>query len=379
LSQKESPTRDASIEPVAFAESLLAWYGDQGRELPWRQTRDPYRIWLSEIMLQQTGVAAVIPYYQHFLERYPHVAALAAAPIEEVVDLWAGLGYYSRARNLHATAGQIVARFHGHFPATLEELQSLPGVGRSTAGAIAALAFEKRAPILDGNVRRILCRLFAWQEDPATAVAQRQLWEWADHLTPATRVHDYTQAIMDLGATVCLPRNPRCSDCPVGRFCRAQTLGLEKLLPRRRPSKAVPTEAQVALILAWAGCVLVRRRPLHGLLGGLWEFPGRALVNGQSSEQAAAAELQERGVSGRLQAVGTIRHAYSHFRVQVDVFKVHVEKIEGVAEGGDGEQWLPEQVLPEMPLHGAHKKVLGLLHKKPGRSSGKENTIASQD
>lgn len=367
------------MEPGAFAGSLLTWYGDQGRELPWRQTRDPYRIWLSEIMLQQTGVTAVIPYYQRFLERYPTVAALAAAPIEEVVDLWAGLGYYSRARNLHATARQIVARFHGHFPATLEELQSLPGVGRSTAGAIAALAFEKRAPILDGNVRRILCRLFAWQEDPATAVAQRQLWEWADRLTPATRVHDYTQAIMDLGATVCLPRNPRCSDCPVGRFCLAQTLGLEKSLPRRRPTKAVPTEAQVVLILAWGGRILVRRRPLHGLLGGLWEFPARSLVHGQSSAQAVAAELLERGVSGRVQTVGTIRHAYSHFRVQIEIFKVQVEKFEGVAEGGDGEQWLPEQALPELPLHGAHKKVLGLLLKKSDRSSRKETTIASQD
>jgi len=365
---KPSPVRDARVEPDVFAQALLAWYGDQGRELPWRQTRDPYRIWLSEVMLQQTGVAAVIPYYQRFLERYPAVEALAAAPIEEVVDLWAGLGYYSRARNLHAAARQIVACFHGHFPATVAELQSLPGVGRSTAGAIAALAFEKPAPILDGNVRRILCRLFAWQEVPTTAGAQRQLWEWAEALTPVVRVHDYTQAIMDLGATVCLPRNPRCPDCPVAGFCLGHALGLEKSLPQRQPSKVVPTEVQVVLVLAWGGRLLVRRRPLQGLLGGLWEFPGRQPVSGQAPEQAAAEELRERGLSGRLEVVGTIRHAYSHFRVQVEVFKVQIQKIDGVAEGGEGEQWLPEEALLDLPLHGAHKKVLGLLHEKPARS-----------
>jgi len=227
------------LQADQVAPRLLDWYRCAGRELPWRNTRDPYPIWLSEIMLQQTTVAAVIGYYQRFLASFPTVEHLAAAPLDAVIDLWAGLGYYARARNLHKTAILLVEEFGGCFPRSVAALQQLPGVGRSTAGAIAALAFDQRAPILDGNVRRILCRLFALQQPPRSSSAEKQLWLWAELLTPQQQVHAYTQAIMDLGATICLPRQPRCTDCPLRQLCQAHQQGLERQL-------ALPTGRSLA-------------------------------------------------------------------------------------------------------------------------------------
>ncbi|HXV22573.1 MAG TPA: A/G-specific adenine glycosylase, partial [Desulfuromonadales bacterium] len=222
---------DFPFAPAEAARCLLAWYGREGRDLPWRRTRDPYRIWLSEIMLQQTGVSSVIPYYERFLVAYPTVEALAQDKVEEVIELWAGLGYYLRARNLHAAARAVVERHRGTFPADLAALQALPGGGRSTAGAILSIAFDIPAPILDGNVRRVLCRLFALAEDPRGPAAERKLWAWAEVLTPADRPHDYAQAIMDLGATLCTPKNPDCPRCPLAALCQARAQGLERELP----------------------------------------------------------------------------------------------------------------------------------------------------
>lgn len=225
------------FHPATISSHLLAWYAKSGRDLPWRQTRDPYRIWLSEIMLQQTTVVAVIPYYEKFLVAFPNVEALASAPVEAVIELWAGLGYYRRARNLHAAATRVVEEHGGQFPAELGQLQALPGIGRSTAGAILSIAFDLPAPILDGNVRRVLCRLFALQQPPRSAAAEKQLWIWAELLTPTDRPHDYAQAIMDLGATICSPRTPDCSSCPLAGFCQARVLGLEQDLPLASPKK----------------------------------------------------------------------------------------------------------------------------------------------
>jgi A/G-specific adenine glycosylase len=232
---------DFSFNSAEVVRRLLAWYGRAGRDLPWRRTRDPYRIWLSEVMLQQTGVETVIPYYERFLEAFPTVRALAVATAEEVVERWAGLGYYSRARNLHAAAQRVVNFNAGHFPDTLEGLMELPGVGRSTAGAILSIAFDRPGPILDGNVRRVLCRLHALKEDPRSGSGEKKLWAWAAELTPIDRPHDYAQAIMDLGATVCTPRSPECGDCPLQTCCRARSLGLEEELPLRSGGKKAPT------------------------------------------------------------------------------------------------------------------------------------------
>ena len=340
----------------AVAAELLEWYGREGRDLPWRQGRDPYRIWLSEIMLQQTTVAAVIGYYQKFLENFPTVEHLASAPQEAVIDLWAGLGYYARARNLHAAAKMVSEEFGGQFPQRVDDLMQLPGVGRSTAGAIAALAFEQRAAILDGNVRRILCRLFALQQLPRSSAAEKQLWHWAELLTPAERVHDYTQAIMDLGATVCVPRNPLCGQCPLQGLCQAHKLGLEQQLPLRQKNKPAPTRREAALLLECNGRYLVRRRPASGLLGGLWEFPTISLPDEESTEQQLKLLMQDFSVSGELQTLGHINHIYSHFRLDLKLFRLPVAARSQVAESQN--HWCSLSELKELALHGAHKKAV---------------------
>ena len=340
------------------AERLLEWYGREGRELPWRKTRDPYRIWLSEIMLQQTTVAAVIGYYQRFLQNFPTVEHLAAAPQETVIDLWAGLGYYARARNLHAAAKMVVEDFDGAFPQSVDELQQLPGVGRSTAGAIAALAFEQRAAILDGNVRRILCRLSALQQPPRSSAAEKQLWYWAEQLTPMQQVHDYTQAIMDLGATVCVPRQPMCQSCPLQGLCQARALGLEQQLPLKQKSKPVPTRREAALLLERDGRYLVRRRPASGLLGGLWEFPTISVGDDEGAAERVELLLQDFAVSGELQSLGVIHHVYSHFRLELQLFRLSIHEPH-VAESRNG--WYSLMELKELALHGAHKKAVGKI------------------
>ena len=352
-----SPPLPKPFDPAAVAPLLLAWYGRCGRALPWRQSRDPYRIWLSEIMLQQTTVAAVIPYFERFLQRFPTVAALAAAPIEEVIAQWAGLGYYSRARNLHAAAQMVMSDFGGAFPADLAALQHLPGVGRSTAGAIYSIAFDRPGPILDGNVRRVLCRLFALDGDPRSSSADKQLWLWAEALTPAQNCHDYAQASMDLGATVCTPTAPDCPACPLIELCQAQRLGLQGELPRARAKKPIPTQAQVALLLSLRGRFLVRRRPLSGMLGGLWEFPGRELLAGETPAAAARDLLRQLGLEGELQPAGEVRHAYSHFRLELQLFSANIEEPAAIGESAPT-AWLDPVELASLALHGAHQKAL---------------------
>ncbi|HEX9872745.1 MAG TPA: A/G-specific adenine glycosylase [Deferrimonas sp.] len=348
-------TEDFSFIPTDVAPRLLAWYGREGRDLPWRGCRDPYRIWLSEIMLQQTTVAAVIPYYEKFLLACPDVATLAASSPEEVIALWAGLGYYSRARNLHAAARRIVADGGGAFPDDLAGLMALPGVGRSTAGAILSIAYDKKGVILDGNVRRVLCRLFAFEGDPRSAAAEGKLWGWAEAMTPEDRPHDYAQAIMDLGATLCSPKRPDCPRCPLIDLCRGRQLGLEAVLPAARAKRSVPEIFQVALLLERGGRFLVRRRPFSGLLGGLWEFPCREVAQGAEPAEVASALLAELGGKGGLRELGRIRHAYSHFRVEVLFYRGSAGEAAAVAET-EGELWANEEELAGIPLHGAHKK-----------------------
>lgn len=359
---RDAPGRVSTdpFDPAEISSRLLGWYGRAGRDLPWRRTRDPYRIWVSEIMLQQTGVVAVVPYYERFLASFPDVASLAAAPVEEVVEAWAGLGYYSRARNLHAAARRVVELHGGIFPADLHELQKLPGVGRSTAGAIVSIAFDRKGPILDGNVRRVLVRLYALEEDPRSSSAEKKLWKWADALTPDDRPHDYAQAIMDLGATLCTPRNPSCQRCPFEGLCRARTLGIQGELPRRRPGKKVPTVQQVALLLCRDGRFLVRRRPLAGMLGGLWEFPCISVAAGETPEESALSLARDLGGTGEPRSAGGIVHAYSHFRLDLRLFRTPAGPPTLVAEGEES-RWLTPSDLAGFPLHGAHRKSLPLL------------------
>ncbi|NLV24188.1 MAG: A/G-specific adenine glycosylase [Deltaproteobacteria bacterium] len=350
---------------VDFADRLLAWYRRQGRRLPWRENHDPYRIWLAEIMLQQTGVTTVIPYYQRFLERFPNLFALAGASLDEVIALWAGLGYYSRARNLHAAARVLVADHGGRFPAEVEELTRLPGIGRSTAGAICAIAFGKRAPILDGNVRRILSRVYALEAPVKTADSDKRLWIWAEELTPAANVHDYTQAIMDLGATLCTPKNPSCSSCPVSPCCLAFRLGRVAEFPVPAAPKNVPTVRQITLLLEMGGNFLLRKRPYEGFLGGLWEFPNVPLRDGEESTAAARNLLRELGLEGGLHPLGTIRHAYSHFRLAAEVLRGIVFPLaDKIGENSREELWFAGDAVASLPLHGAHCKIWQKFHRK---------------
>jgi A/G-specific adenine glycosylase len=344
------------FDPDEVSRRLLAWYGQEGRNLPWRETRDPYRIWLSEIMLQQTTVAAVIPYYKRFLECFPTLDDLAEASLDDVITLWAGLGYYSRARNLHKTAQQIMAELAGVFPDTLEGLTALPGIGLSTAGAILSIAFDIPAPILDGNVRRVLVRLFAWTEDPRSSRAEKQLWAWAEALTPEAGPHDYAQAIMDLGATLCTPREPECSCCPLQEICLAYQKGLTATLPVARKKSKTPVRQQVALIIHSPAGIMLRQRPAEGFLGGLWEFPAVDLSSGLKPEQAADRLLSDLGLYGELKKNSEIRHAYSHFKLELTVFRVEVNPDRIIAERS-ASRWCSGPELESLPLHGAHRKA----------------------
>lgn len=317
-----------------FAAALLSWFDRAGRKhLPWQQQPTPYRVWVSEIMLQQTQVATVIPYYQRFMERFPDVHALAAAPIDEVLHLWTGLGYYARARNLHRAAQIIVADHGGEFPRTLAAVQALPGIGRSTAGAILSLACSQRHAILDGNVKRVLARYFAVHGFPGEAAVERTLWELAEKCTPQERVAHYTQAIMDLGATVCVRSRPLCAVCPMSDGCAARAQHLQHVLPTPRPKKSRPQREAFAVIVVRAdGAVLLEQRPPAGLWGGLWTFP-------QFDEEDAAMQWLASYVGARAESIERnwppYCHAFTHFDLTLQPWLVRLADLpSGVAEDG---------------------------------------------
>ncbi len=303
--------------------ALLDWFAGNARDLPWRRTRDPYAIWISEIMLQQTRVPTVMPYYERFLNRFPTVKHLARARVDAVIKLWEGLGYYSRARNLHRAAQEIVARFGGHLPASREELLTLPGIGRYTAGAIASIAFGRLEPLVDGNVTRVLCRVFRIKGNPKEAAIQKRIWAIAEKLVPEGHAGAFNQGLMELGSEVCLPRHPRCADCPANRWCEARLHGEQDSLPTRVPKKQLPFHTVAVGVIYRNGRLLIDQRKPDGLLGGLWEFPGGKKRRGESLEAALRREVREElAVTvrvGRLLAV--VDHAYSHFRVRIHAFE----------------------------------------------------------
>ncbi len=309
-----------------FTERLIAWQKVAGRHhLPWQKTRDPYRIWLSEIMLQQTQVATVIPYYQRFLDSFPDVMALAEAPIEAVIEHWAGLGYYARARNLHRCAQQIAAVHAGNFPNSTEQLIELAGIGRSTAAAISAFAFGERAAILDGNVKRVLCRQFGVEGFPGATAVDRSLWTLAESLLPASEIEAYTQGLMDLGATLCTRSRPRCADCPVSADCVARLDGRQSELPTSRPRPAVPERSATFVLILHDGRLLLERRPPSGIWGGL-------LVPPEGEVNQVLANLGLNTVSQR--SLPPLNHAFTHFRLTLQPVLCVLETSSAVAESG---------------------------------------------
>lgn len=299
----------------AFARRLLDWFDQHGRhDLPWQHPRTPYRVWVSEVMLQQTQVATVIPYFERFMAALPDLPTLAAAHADRVLALWSGLGYYQRARHLHATAKWCVANHRGELPRDFEALTALPGIGRSTAGAILALARGQRHAILDGNVKRVLCRFHGLRGWPGERATENALWEHAEAHTPMTRVDDYTQAIMDLGATVCTRSNPRCDACPQARKCIAQREGLTVELPTRRPARALPEKQIVWIMLRdRRGRVLLQRRPPTGVWPGLWSLPEAADPHAACELAAQLAEID--GNAGA--TLPEILHTFTHFRLRI--------------------------------------------------------------
>jgi A/G-specific adenine glycosylase len=342
---------------------LHRWYRQHARDLPWRRTRDPYAVWVSEAMLQQTRVATVLPYYRRWLERFPSVNALAEADVDDVLGLWEGLGYYSRARNLHRAAREVVARFGGEIPRDPESFGQLPGVGPYTVAAVASIAFDRDLAVVDGNVRRVLCRLVALASDPRSGAGVAGLEALAGALLPAGTAALHNQALMELGAVLCTPRAPACPECPLRRVCRAGAAGAPEDYPQRRARSAVP-HYDVALGLVFhEDKIFVDQRPYDGLLGGLWEFPGGKVEAGENVEAALHRELREEfGMSVRVvDRLGPVRHAYSHFRVTLHPFLCRFLAMEPRVAEERPWRWVDPGDLHRYPMPRANRKILANL------------------
>ncbi len=348
----------------SFVDGLLAWYDAHRAELPWRASRDPYRVWLSEIMLQQTQVETVKPYFLRFVAAFPSVEALAAAPLDEVLKLWEGLGYYSRARNLHRAA-QIVAReLGGRFPDSIEGLLALPGIGRYTAGAIASIAFGVRAPVLDGNVIRVFSRLIDLEDDVTQAATQAQLWRLAEERLPDERPGDYNQALMELGRLVCRPREPLCAQCPVREHCLAFARGTQRQRPVKKAKATTPHyHVAAGIIRDDAGRLLIAQRPLDGLLGGLWEFPGGKQEDGETLQECLRRELREElAIEVEVGELFTVvRHGFTHFKITLHAFECRYVSGPPQTIGVRAFAWVTPEQLSDYSFGKADRQVIAAL------------------
>ena len=319
-----------------FAGSLLKWSASHGRkDLPWQKNPTPYRVWISEIMLQQTQVATAIPYYLRFVESFPDADTLADASIDDVLHHWSGLGYYARARNLHQAATIIRDEYRGEFPASFDDVINLPGIGRSTAGAILALSRDTRHAILDGNVKRVLARYHAVAGWPGKSAVSRILWRYAEEHTPADGVAAYTQAMMDLGATICTKTVPRCGECPLAEDCLAHAAGRETEFPGRREKKAKPLKTTQMILVCAEDSVFLERRPPSGIWGGLWSFP-------EIDPQRDASSWCEETLKASPVAIeqwSTVRHSFTHYDLDIEPTAVRLEKLSSTVADGNDRIW----------------------------------------
>lgn len=343
---------------MEFSDKVLRWFDQHGRKsLPWQQEITPYRVWVSEIMLQQTQVATVIPYFERFMERFPTVGDLASAPIDEVLHLWTGLGYYARARNLHRAANSLVDDHGAEFPKTVEVLETLPGIGRSTAGAIVSIAHETYAPILDGNVKRVLARCFAVSGWPGTAKTLKSLWALAEQLTPAHRCAHYTQAMMDLGALVCTRSSPDCHACPLADQCLGLAEGDPLQYPGKKPKKEKPVKSvQLLMIQNPAGEWLLHQRPAIGIWGGLWSFP-------EAAQEESPEEICRDQWSINVQLLNrwsSFRHTFSHYHLNIT--PVHLQLLdEKLSVEEEQRQWYDVHRPANLGLAAPVKRLLDAL------------------
>lgn len=364
MSRSTSPPAEAldAAWKRSFRRRLLAWYSKHARDLPWRRTRDPYRVWVSEVMLQQTQVDTVRPYFERFTKAYPTVAALAKADEQDVLRLWEGLGYYRRARSLHAAAKQVVAEHDGEMPGDVATLQKLPGIGRYTAGAIVSIAYDKPAPILEANTIRLLTRLIAYEGDPTSTAGQKRLWAVAEELLPTKDVATFNQALMELGSLVCTPTAPRCEECPAGSLCRARGEGsVERLAPTTKKLKF--TDAREAAVVVRKGAsVLVRQCGEGERWAGLWDFPRFAIeAEGPlfARDELRDKVLAQTGVvcePGAL--ITTIKHGVTRFRITLECYEAtHAGgRLRGAAK------WMKPKDLGGLPLSVTGRKLSKLLH-----------------
>jgi len=365
LDRTDERDRSPGFVIASLRHTLLSWYGQFGRDLPWRQSRDPYSLWVSEVMLQQTQVKTVMPYYERWLNLFPTIEGLAIAEQQQVLKAWEGLGYYARARNLHRAAQVIVSHHDGVFPDRLVDVIQLPGIGRTTAGGILSAAFNQPVAILDGNVKRVLARLVALQMPPNRALAD--LWQLSEVLLDQQQPRDFNQAIMDLGATVCTPHQPLCPICPWKEHCQAYNQGIQAKLPMSETRAPLPHKSiGVAVIWNDRGQILIDRRRQEGLLGGLWEFPGGKVEAGETIEACIQREIREElgieiAVGDRLIVVD---HAYSHFRVTLNVHHCRYISGEPQAIECDEVRWVTLADIDRYPFPKANVQIIDALRTK---------------
>jgi A/G-specific adenine glycosylase len=338
---------------VKIQKKLLQWYKKNARDLPWRRTRDPYAIWVSEIMLQQTQVATVIPYYQRFLKTLPTVRHLARADLSKVLKVWEGLGYYSRARNLHRAARIVSNHFNGKIPDNLTDLRTLPGIGRYTAGAILSIALNKEVPILDGNVKRVLSRLCAIADPSGRDRTEARLWHLSESLIPKGHASSFNQGLMDLGAMLCTPKEPQCPKCPLCDLCKGRASGDPERFPAKIPKKKIPHIEALSAVILKNGRALLRQRPPEGLLGGLWEFPNwKNEDNGRSRFKLRNDIKKDMGMIVEVRrGVGTFTQTFSHFKLTLHVY--HFQYLTGKAMG----RWIPINNLSLFPMSRIHRRI----------------------
>lgn len=348
----------------SLATRLLVWYEGHARQLPWRGDSDPYAVWVSEIMLQQTRVETVIPYFERWMQCFPSILELASASQQQVLSVWEGLGYYSRARNLHRAAQIVLSQHGGQLPRDPKALHKLPGIGRYTAAAIASIAFGLDEPALDGNIRRVLARYFDVRSPARSKEGERFLWQMASENLPPGRAGDYNQALMDLGATICVPRAPDCSNCPLADACAAYALGVQEERPLKPRQKTIPSYVVTAAVIQNDGHVLIAQRPQGGLLGGLWEFPGGKLKSGEDLVGCLRREIREElgveiSVGG---ALGVYRHAYTHFRVTLHAFQCALSSGQPRPLEHHALEWASPRALSGFPMGKLDRQIANSLN-----------------
>ena len=351
--------------PSKIASLLLDWYETNARRLPWRGRSDAYAVWVSEIMLQQTRVDAVIPYYARWMVRFPTLESLASATQQEVLAAWEGLGYYSRARNMHQTAKIVMDENGGKLPEDVHRLRKLPGIGRYTAAAIASIAFGLDEPAMDGNIRRVMARLYDVTDDARSPAGEQKLWGLASENLPQGRAGDYNQALMDLGASICTPRAPTCPQCPLSGECQAYRLGIQEQRPVMAPKPAIPHYQVTAAIISRDGQVLIARRPPNGLLGGMWEFPGGKQQNGESLPDCLRREIvEELGVEIEVvEPFGVYKHAFTHFRITLHAYCCRLLAGEPQPIEAAEIRWVDRLGLKDFPMGKVDRQISQALEK----------------